>query len=125
MSLAETLNELNRPGDALPYLNRVRSRAGLPDVTETGQAALRDIIAQERRIELAFENKRYLDLVRYGNAMEVLNNYGTQIRAQFGNIGNYILSDGYNFTPDKILLPIPERAIRIGDLEQNPGYPSF
>lgn len=124
LSLAETLNELNRPGDALPHLNRVRRRAGLPDVTESGQAALRDIIAQERRIELAFENKRYLDLVRYGNAMEVLNNYGIQVRAQFGNVGNYILADGYNFTQDKILLPIPERAIRIGNLEQNPGYPN-
>lgn len=123
LSLAETLNELNRPGDALPHLNRVRSRAGLPDVSVTDQAALRDIIAQERRVELAFENKRYLDLVRYGTVIEVLNNYGTQIRAQFGGIGNYILPDGYNFTQDKILLPIPERAIRIGSLDQNPGYP--
>ncbi|MDN5210467.1 RagB/SusD family nutrient uptake outer membrane protein [Fulvivirgaceae bacterium BMA12] len=124
LSLAETLNELNRPGEALPYLNQVRSRAGLPDVAETDQSALRGIIAQERRIELAFENKRYLDLVRYGNVMEVLKNYGIEIRAQFGNIGNYILTDGYNFTQDKILLPIPERAIRIGNLEQNPGYPN-
>jgi hypothetical protein len=39
-------------------LNPVRVRAGLPASTETDQALLRDIIAHERDIELAFENKR-------------------------------------------------------------------
>lgn len=39
-------------------LNPVRVRAGLDASTETDQALLHSIIAHERRVELAFENKR-------------------------------------------------------------------
>src|SRR5690606_30468791 len=62
LSLAETLNEQNRSGEALPYLNKVRRRAGLDDINELNNVLLRDIIAHERRVELAFENKRWTDL---------------------------------------------------------------
>ncbi len=121
LSLAETLNELNRPSEALPYLNEVRQRAGLADVTETSQAALRDIILHEKRVELAFENKRWLDLVRTDKAIDVLTAYGEFIKANF-ETGGYVLSNGYQINQNKLLLPIPEREIRIGNLEQNPGY---
>jgi hypothetical protein len=65
----------------LPYLNMVRSRAGLGDITTTSQNELRDIIMHERRVELAFENKRWLDLVRTGKAEEVMSAYGTRVKA--------------------------------------------
>ncbi|MDB5249702.1 MAG: RagB/SusD family nutrient uptake outer membrane protein [Segetibacter sp.] len=82
--LAEALNEQNKGGEALPHLNKVRDRAfgaGVSPVTTTGQAELRDIIMRERRVELAFENKRWHDLVRTGKAVEVITAYGSRVKA--------------------------------------------
>ena len=84
---AEALNELNRSGEALEPLNLVRQRAResylfdenlegfgeipdglLPDITNTNQGQLREIIRNERRVELGFEFHRFFDLMRYGRA---------------------------------------------------------
>jgi starch-binding outer membrane protein, SusD/RagB family len=63
-------------------LNRVRARAygvdvaetdAYPAITETNQAALRKIIRMERRMELAFEGHRYMDIIRWRIAEKVLN----------------------------------------------------
>ncbi|MGV8879170.1 MAG: RagB/SusD family nutrient uptake outer membrane protein [Sphingobacteriaceae bacterium] len=83
---AEALNESAGPGaDVYKYLNLIRERAGLKTVesswegfstnpgkykTETG---LRDIIRQERLIELAFEGQRFWDLRRWKEATKVMN----------------------------------------------------
>ncbi|MRR20571.1 RagB/SusD family nutrient uptake outer membrane protein [bacterium] len=108
---AEALNENNKPDDALLYLNEVRKRARqgdntiLPDITETGKNALRDIIIEERRHELAMEGHRFWDLVRTGKAASVL-----------GPLG---------FVAGKHeLFPIPQNEIDIsqGSLEQNPNW---
>ena len=82
--LAEALNEQSKSGEALTYLNKVRDRAfgaGVSPVTNANQAALRDIIMHERRVELAFENKRWNDLVRTGKAVEVITAYGNRVKA--------------------------------------------
>ncbi|HTI07507.1 MAG TPA: RagB/SusD family nutrient uptake outer membrane protein, partial [Puia sp.] len=71
LMLAESLNEQGQSAGALPYLNMVRQRAGLPPSAVTDQGMLRDTIAHERRVELAFENKRWFDLVRTGQAIPV------------------------------------------------------
>ncbi|HSC39985.1 MAG TPA: RagB/SusD family nutrient uptake outer membrane protein, partial [Chitinophagaceae bacterium] len=73
--LAEAQNEQSKPGPALINLNLVRARAGLIASTETDQAKLRGILAHERRIELAFENHRWHDLVRTGTAVTVMSAY--------------------------------------------------
>jgi tetratricopeptide (TPR) repeat protein len=79
---AEALNENNQPGQALTHLNEVRERARegdttiLPDITETGKDALRDIILHERRVELALEGHRFWDLVRTDRAPNVLGPLG-------------------------------------------------
>ncbi len=108
---AEALNENDNPDDALLYLNEVRRRARqgniaiLPDITETGKSALRDIILEERRHELALEGLRFWDLVRTGKAASVLSPLG--------------------FIADKHeLFPIPQNEIDIsqGSLEQNPNW---
>ncbi|GEO08802.1 RagB/SusD family nutrient uptake outer membrane protein [Segetibacter aerophilus] len=81
---AEALNEQSKGAEALTYLNRVRDRAfgaGVSPVTVTGQVQLRDIIMKERRVELAFENKRWNDLVRTGKAVEVITAYGNRVKA--------------------------------------------
>jgi len=83
---AEALNEANNPAGALVPLNKVRKRAResylydttlpgsgtvpaglLPDITNTNQTQLRDIIRRERRSELALEFGRFYDIVRYGS----------------------------------------------------------
>ncbi|MDD2548562.1 MAG: RagB/SusD family nutrient uptake outer membrane protein [Bacteroidales bacterium] len=84
---AEALNELNQGHLALAPLNEVRKRAResylydeslvgfgtiptdlLPDITTTDQNQLREIIRNERRVELGFEFHRFYDLMRYGSS---------------------------------------------------------
>lgn len=108
---AEALNENNKPGEALVYLNKVRLRARqgddaiLPDVTTTDKDELRSVILLERRRELAMEGHRFWDLVRTGRAAQVL-----------GPLG---------FVAGKHeLLPIPQNEIDLsqGALTQNPNW---
>lgn len=85
--LAEALEEQGKSGEALPFLNQVRTRAGLGDpVGDLGEA-----IFKERRVELAFENKRWLDLVRTGRAVDVITAYGNRIKA---NPNDYYYPEG-------------------------------
>jgi starch-binding outer membrane protein, SusD/RagB family len=122
LMLAECLNETNKPGEALPYLNDVRSRAfgaGNGQITTLNQPALRDSIAKERRLELCFENKRYQDLIRTGQAITVLTAYGAKMKQQYG----YLLPQTYNVTQNRLLYAIPLREIQLNPkLVQNPGY---
>lgn len=73
--LAEALNEQGKDGSV--YLNQVRSRAGLGDAA----GDMREAIYRERRVELAFENKRWFDLVRTGRAIDVITAHGNRIKA--------------------------------------------
>jgi hypothetical protein len=118
LAMAETLNELNKGAEALPFLNRVRDRAGLKNVGVTEKEALRGIILHERRVELAFENKRWLDLVRTEKAIEVMTQNGIYLKASNPNLP----ANSYIVTPEKLLFPIPLREIQIGSLTQNDGY---
>ncbi|MBB3839745.1 hypothetical protein FHS57_003756 [Runella defluvii] len=79
--LAEALNEQGKTAEAAPYLNQVRTRAGLAATTATSQADMREAIFKERRVELAFENKRWFDLVRTGRAKAVITAYGAKVKA--------------------------------------------
>jgi len=79
--LAEALNECGSSAEALPHLNAIRSRAGLADITSTDQSTLRTAILAERRVEFAFEGKRWLDLVRTGNAESVMKAFGAKVKA--------------------------------------------
>lgn len=79
--LAEALMEQGKVADAATYLNQVRTRAGLANTTAASQADMRTAVYQERRVELAFENKRWFDLVRTGRAVEVITAYGKRLKA--------------------------------------------
>ncbi|MES2487466.1 MAG: RagB/SusD family nutrient uptake outer membrane protein [Bacteroidota bacterium] len=124
--LAEATNEQGKP-EALTYLNQIHAnvRTGLSPVTATGQNDLRQLIQQERRIELAFENKRWLDLVRTGQAISVMNAQGANVLAspQTYYFPANVTPPGYIVTDKHLLFPIPQREIRINPLlTQNPGY---
>ena len=79
--LAEALNEQGKTGDAATYINQVRARAGLAATTASSQADMREAIFKERRVELAFENKRWFDLVRTGRVKEIIGAYGARVKA--------------------------------------------
>lgn len=89
--LAEAINEQNRPGDADDYLNEVRNRAGLTNTTATSQTDMREAIFKERRVELAFENKRWFDIVRTDRIQEIIVPHGEKIKA---NPLDYYFPDG-------------------------------
>jgi len=82
---AEILNEQGKSsGEVIPYIDKVRIRAGLPGVVEawtnysktptkfTNKDGLRQIIHQERRIELAFEAQAGWDLRRWKELQNVM-----------------------------------------------------
>lgn len=79
--MAEALNEQGKTSEAATYLNQVRTRAGLGASPANGQATMREAIFKERRVELAFENKRWFDLTRTGRVTEIISAYGARVKA--------------------------------------------
>lgn len=113
--LAETLNEQGKTPEAILLLDQVRSRAGLVGSTASGQPDVREAIMNERRLELAFENKRWLDLVRTGKATEVMKAYGTRVKA---NPQAYYFPAGIapspsSYTNINLLFPIPASEVAL------------
>jgi len=109
---AEANNEIGQSAAALSPLEQVRARARanatvpattLPAVTTTDQAALRNAIYHERRVELAMENDRYFDVIRQGRGAAVFGSLGWKANNQYW--------------------PIPQNELDINpNLVQNPGY---
>jgi len=64
LNYAEACIGLGLDAEARTYINMIRKRAGMPDVTESG-IALRDRYRNERRIELAVEEHRFYDVRRW------------------------------------------------------------
>ncbi|AKD56593.1 RagB/SusD family nutrient uptake outer membrane protein [Spirosoma radiotolerans] len=79
--MAEALNEQGKAGEAAGHLNKVRDRAGLAPTKASSQADMREAIFRERRVELAFENKRWFDLTRTGRVKEIIGAYGAKVKA--------------------------------------------
>ena len=119
LTKAEALANLGQDGPALTALDAVRSQryAGFVSGNELGDQ-LKDAIATERRLELAFEGSRFSDIKRYGLPVE---------RSDFGH-----LSDGSGVSATfKTLpaadihfqVPIPINELNANpNMEQNPGY---
>jgi len=121
LMLAEVSNEQNQTTEAQNFLNLVRRRAGLKEISTSSQSELRQAILNERRIELAFENKRWTDLVRTGNAIDVMSAYGAKLKSNHAYY--YLSSSSYRIDQNDLLFPIPFSEIQVNpDLEQNPGY---
>jgi len=108
---AEALNELNRTDEAYPYINMVRERAGLGDLSGLSQDQFRLALEKERRLEFLSEGHRWFDLLRSGRTIAVLNKYFTDNGLSF------------SVTPNELLMPVPQREIDINpNMKQNPGY---
>lgn len=92
---------------ALSSFQKVRDRAGLTTPVAT---ITKEELLLERRVELAFENHRFFDLIRFGKAQDVLAAHSA------ANNGGFSATD--------LLLPIPQQEIglSLGKLQQNPGY---
>jgi hypothetical protein len=90
--------------DAQTYFTAVRDRVDLPVKTVT-----LDAIKTERRLELAFEGFRFLDLIRWGDAAAVLKNQG------FKKNGNFVEKHK--------LYPIPAaEVLNNPKMTPNPGW---
>jgi starch-binding outer membrane protein, SusD/RagB family len=99
---------------ALNSFNAVRNRAGLAN-DEDGVISQAELLL-ERRVELAFENQRFFDLLRFGVADTVLQNHSNA-----DDDDDITVYPSYNAR--KLLLPIPGREINLskGLLTQNPN----
>lgn len=100
-AVAEIQGGATSDTDALFYFNKVRERAGLNPLIMIDK----EIILQERRVEFAFENHRWFDLIRTGTAVEKLSLHGKGI------------------DPHHVLFPLPSAELEVNpNLTQNPGY---
>jgi starch-binding outer membrane protein, SusD/RagB family len=90
---AEALNELGQSGDAHDYLNMVRERAGLDDLSGLSKTGFLDAVLNERRLEFAAEGHRWFDLVRTGKL---------ETAVPFAK-------PGVSPQPNHYLFPIPQR----------------
>lgn len=114
--------------EGLAALNQVRQRAGLNNLSSYTLQDIKD----EKRAELAFENERFLDLVRWGDAPAVLANRGFNVYNFYGyttgttnyNVTQTPVQDAKGFQASRDeLFPFPynERLLN-PNLNQNPGW---
>lgn len=104
LNLAEAAIELNKPGEALEAVNKIRERAGMPLYNEIN----RDLVRKERKVELAFEGNRYFDVIRWRTAVDDL----TKDYHNLGYIldGNSYTKGNYDVMTAKFKLEIQEHA---------------
>lgn len=122
---AEASNQLNGPSaEAIGYLNQIRERArngavgsiasAIPadlSLASFNQDSFHDAIIDERRVELAFEFKRWYDIKRLQIGEEVFGSEGLENRPDFSPGRDYLFA-----VPDIVISNTPSL------LPQNPGY---
>ncbi len=129
---AEAGNEVGKTAEAVGYVNQLRTRARAGGVVNWGGAGygsygpsdspadvsagigkddFRTLVLEERRLELAFEFKRWYDIVRRDMGDQVFGANGLEYQPNFDKTKHY-------------LLPIPQSEIDIHPKlqPQNPGY---
>lgn len=117
---AEAMNELNGPsGSAYQMVNQVRTRAGLGNLTAgLNKEDFREAVYHEERIEGAFENHRWYQLLRTGLAKEVMTTNGKEQK----KYQTWLPSSSYAVEDYKLLFPIPLYEVNLNKIPQNEGW---
>lgn len=131
LNYAEACIELGQDGEAKTYINMVRKRAGLPGLTEEGDA-LKQRYRNERRIEFAFEDHRFYDVRRwvigpeaYTGALAAKVVYKLNDDKTTATIPTvtHELYESYSWDDKAYFLPLLRDELNKNDmLIQNPGY---
>lgn len=144
LAWAEAENELNGPSGAYPLIDELRTRVGMVTLSESlpnlTKAGMREIIRNERRVELYQEGQRWHDIRRWKIAEKVMTDaYGLDVsKMQYYPVmwpetptTDYwkyepIVVDKRSFNKDRdYLWPIPQKELNANPLigkDQNPGY---
>ncbi|HYF33182.1 MAG TPA: RagB/SusD family nutrient uptake outer membrane protein [Chitinophagaceae bacterium] len=124
--------------NSISLISQVRQRAGLPALNPAvvnTVTLFEQALAHERRVEFAFENHRFFDLVRYNTTLSTItaeqvikdhyaDEYQTHYRLYTAPTPTLAQLQSY-ITREKLLLPIPQREIDNNTtlvIPQNPGY---
>ena len=123
---------------SLTLINQVRKRAGLTDLTATQVNTIglfEKALADERRLEFAFENQRLFDLLRFNTTLTTITAEKTmKDHFAFMYPSHYFTYPAprlfvtdlqANANPNRMLLPIPQREIDNNTqitITQNLGY---
>lgn len=139
LNFAEAQNEAYGPNEVYPVMNELRTKRGLPSIEDAyggrtlTQDQMRELIQNERRVELCFENKRFYDLIRWRIAFDVMNRplHGMKIQNDKprDNAGQWVYerfplsNHPHVFSRKMYMNPIPYTVIAANNkIVQNPGY---
>ena len=112
LNYVEACIGLGQEGEAKTWLNKIRKRAFMPDITETG-AALVTRYRNERLVELAYEGQRFFDIRRWLIAAPAYSNAN----------GIDIL---YKLNPDHLTYQAPVYTVKsVQDRAWNPRFYLF
>jgi len=86
----------------------------LPDIQTSDKALLRQTIRHERRVELAMENKRFYDIIRWGEPETHFHNFAEKWKTGKGSQFRKNINE---------VFPIPQDELDLNPrMTQNPGY---
>lgn len=132
---AEVLAQDGGFAEAHLQVNDIRRRAGKAEASPfTSPTMALDSVYQERKLELAFENHRWFDLLRMNQsysdpnkAMDILreHTFVTDWTNLYSTFDPLPVPNEANYVNDRLLLPIPQYEIDANNemkIPQNPGY---
>ncbi|MEP1489859.1 MAG: RagB/SusD family nutrient uptake outer membrane protein [Algibacter sp.] len=138
LAYAEALNEISGPDTAPAGFNisakealaRVRQRAGFfldpyLDEVSTNQSDFRNLVRNERRIELCFTGERFHDLRRWKEIDNIENIKGTKVTKEADDSFTYLEIDVEERAYDQknYYLPLPYTELLLNtNLKQNQGW---
>lgn len=117
MMYAETLNETGKTAEAYTWIQKVRSRVGLPDLATAkpgmNQVQMRDQIDHERLLEFCLEGHRFDDINRWGYLKDA---------SKLADLKKHD-PEFNSYQAGREFFPIPQREINTNPgVKQNPSY---
>lgn len=134
LNYAECCAHLNKNSDALEYVNYIRKRAGVPELSEADVTALGmsilDAVMQERFIELYQEGQRYHDIRRYMKGAQRLSKSCYEglnamvVGPSFSEFNKRTpIAQPFSWNDRMYLMPVPQKDVYANpQMVQAPGY---